>query len=119
MIRVVIGQRIREARIEKGLSQDKLGKIIGVSKVTICWYENNQRTPNLENFEKLANSLGVSCDYLLGREITVVAENSNYNIKISQKDLEILSELKSYKDVYRKLYDDPKRIAKLISKKLK
>lgn len=49
----MLGQRIKEARLSKGLSQEQLGNLIGVSKVTICWYESNTRTPSLENFEKL------------------------------------------------------------------
>lgn len=115
----MLGQKIREARLAKGLSQAQLGKIIGVSKVTISWYESNSRTPNLENFAKLTEALDMSCDYALGREITVVSENSEYSAKIAKKDLEILSALKKRKDVYAKLYEDPERTVELISRKLK
>jgi len=46
---MLIGERIRKARLEKGLSQEELGKIIDVSKVSICGYEKGTRTPTLEN----------------------------------------------------------------------
>lgn len=115
----MLGQRIKEARLAKGLSQAELGKLIGVSKVTICWYESNSRTPTLENFEKLIEVLEITADYALGREVSVVSEDSNYVVKIAKKDLEILSELKKHKSVYSKLYDDTIRTAELIDRKLK
>lgn len=115
----MIGQRIKEARTLKGLSQEALGDLIGVSKATISWYENNKRTPTLENFEKLIDVLNLNADYLLGKEISVIADNQNYGVRMSKNDLEILSELKKHKDVYTKLYADPKRTSELIARKLK
>ena len=41
---------IREA---KKMSQETLGKMLGVSKVSICGYETGTRTPNMSNFLKL------------------------------------------------------------------
>lgn len=115
----MLGQRIKEARLSKGLSQEQLGNLIGVSKVTICWYESNTRTPSLENFEKLVDVLEISADYALGKEINAVSEDSEYRVKIAKRDLEILSALKDQKDVYSKIYDDPTRTIELISRKLK
>ena len=115
----MLGQRIKEARMDKKLSQAELAKLIGVSKVTISWYESNSRTPSLENFEKLIDVLGISADYTLGREVSVVSENSTYTARVSKKDLEILAALKKHKDVYNKLYEDSDRTAELIDRKLK
>lgn len=115
----MLGQRIKDARLAKGLSQEQLGDLIGVSKVTICWYESNTRTPSLENFEKLVDALEISADYALGKEVTAVSENSEYKVKVAKKDLEILSALKAQRDVYNKLYEDPIRTSELISRKLK
>ena len=42
----MIGKRVRELRMEKGLSQQELGIAIGVTKVSICGYENGTRLPN-------------------------------------------------------------------------
>ena len=44
---MLIGKRIKELRIEKGLSQQQLGEIIGVTKVSVCGYENGSRVPTL------------------------------------------------------------------------
>ena len=41
------GLRLRKLREEKGLSQEELGKRIGVSKGSIYRYENNVQVPYL------------------------------------------------------------------------
>ena len=50
----VNGEKIRETRKALNLSQDKLAKLLDVSKVTICWYESGDRPPTLEHFLKLS-----------------------------------------------------------------
>jgi len=62
-----LGERLRMLRKEKGLTQEELGRIIGVEKSTISYYESNRSTPNDEIKAKLADFFGVSLDYLLGR----------------------------------------------------
>ena len=61
------GDRLRKLRQEKRLTQEQLGKIIHVSKVSISGYENGERSPDTENLTKLANYFDVTTDYLLGR----------------------------------------------------
>ena len=56
----MIGKRLKELRIQKGLSQQDLGDAIGVTKVSICGYENGTRLPNLEKLVSLAEKLEVS-----------------------------------------------------------
>lgn len=53
----MIGKRLKELRIQKGLSQQDLGDAIGVTKVSICGYENGTRLPNLEKLVSLAEEL--------------------------------------------------------------
>ena len=48
---MIIGNRLKKLRLSKGLNQQELGDLIGVTKVSICGYENGTRTPNLENFK--------------------------------------------------------------------
>ena len=47
---MLIGRRVKEARLEKKMSQEELGKMLGVTKVSICGYENGTRTPTMQNF---------------------------------------------------------------------
>lgn len=116
---LLMGQRIKEARKAKGLSQEQLGEILNVSKTTISWYESDSRTPTLEHFDKLTEVLDISADYLLGKEVIAVAEDNSYSVKIAKKDLEILSEIKKKKNIYGRLYNDASRTVELIERRLK
>lgn len=115
----MIGKRVRELRMEKGLSQQELGIIIGVTKVSVCGYENGTRLPNLEKLIKLAEALETTTDYLLGREVPVVnEENKTYIGSISYEDVCFISELRHYPNLYNKLLKDVKRSASIINKRL-
>jgi transcriptional regulator with XRE-family HTH domain len=47
---MIIGERIKKERIKRNLSQQQLGDMLGVSKVSICGYETGTRTPTMETF---------------------------------------------------------------------
>ena len=63
-----IGERIKNARIISKLTQNDLGKAVGVSGVAIMRYEKGLRTPNIKTLEDLSKVLNVSVGYLLGLE---------------------------------------------------
>ena len=117
---LVSGEKIREARKRLGFSQEALANELGVSKVTVCWYENGDRIPSLEHFLKLSDILELSLDEIVGREVNVVASDEDtYSAKLSKKDLEIINEIKGKKNLYKLLYADPRRTVELIERKLK
>ena len=55
-----IGAKIKSARIAKGLTQEELGKLVGVQKSAIAKYENG-RVVNIKRstLQGLANALGL------------------------------------------------------------
>ena len=115
----MIGKRLKEIRMRNGLSQQALGSLIGVTKVSICGYENGTRVPTMENLVKLADILNITVDYLLGREVTIMnEENKSYIGSISYEDVCLIMELRHYPNLYSKLLKDSKRSASLINKKL-
>lgn len=62
-----VGERIREAREAKDMSQEELGKACGTTKQTIYKYESGVVTNiPLDRIEKIADVLGVSAAYLVG-----------------------------------------------------
>ena len=61
--------RIREARKSKGLTMKALGKIVGCAEPTISLYETGQRQPDNDTLVKMADALGTTVDFLLGRGI--------------------------------------------------
>ena len=117
---MLIGKRIKDMRIEKGMSQQELGDMVGVTKVSVCGYENVTRPPSLETFCMLADIFETTTDYLLGREVPVVSEDGNEYIGVvSKDDIEIINEFRHYPNLYSKLIKDVKRYVALIVKKMR
>lgn len=63
----MIGDKIKEERLKKDMTQGELGKAIDVSASTIGMYEQNRRQPDIATLIKLSNFFNVSSDYLLSR----------------------------------------------------
>lgn len=116
----LLGQRLKTLRKEKNMTQSELGKLINVTKVSICCYEKGVRLPSLETLIDLSEIFKVSVDYLLGRDYYVVADNDSvYDIRISKEEILFIKELRKYNSLHKSIISDPKRIAELISKRLK
>lgn len=60
-----IGERIKERRKEKGLTQKQLAKELQLSQKQISKYENNESQPPIDQLQKLTEILEVSADWLL------------------------------------------------------
>lgn len=63
----MINEKLRKARIEKGLSQTELAKLIGVSRQTINMIENNDYNPMILLCLKICKILGKTLDELFWR----------------------------------------------------
>lgn len=59
-------ERLKDLRLEKGLSQRQLGKLVNISHVAIARWENESRIPNAETVVMFAKFFSVTTDYLLG-----------------------------------------------------
>ena len=59
-------ERLKELRLEKGLSQTQLAKETKLSQSAIGYWETSQRIPNADAVITLAKFFNVSTDYLLG-----------------------------------------------------
>ena len=64
----IFPQRLKELRLEKGLTQTELANMLGISQKSYSHWETGKNEPNLENLIKLADLLEVSLDWLFGRE---------------------------------------------------
>ena len=61
---MIIGDRLREMREEKKLSQGDIGKRTGLVRLYISRVENNHTVPNIETLEKMARALEVPMSQL-------------------------------------------------------
>lgn len=64
-----LGETIKALRIEKGLTQLQLAKMVGVSNGMISIWENNVNEPKASYLKALATALDVSVSVLLGEEL--------------------------------------------------
>jgi len=69
-------QRLKKARTDKGLSQTDLAKLVGIHYTQIGRYEKKGAQPSADILSKLANSLGVSSDFLTNGTSDDLAESS-------------------------------------------
>ncbi len=117
---MIIGSRLKIKRKELGLTQEELGRLIGVGKSAVCCYEKETRNPTLEGVIELIQVLGVGADYLLGSDsiIKTVSDKHPKYRSLTKEELMFIDELKKDKIVYEILFNDPKRGADLIKKKI-
>ena len=60
-------ERIRQVRTMRGITQEQLAEMADISRVMIGRYETTDQLPALDTLIRIADALGVSTDYLLGR----------------------------------------------------
>ena len=65
-----IGARIKQKRVESGLTQEKLSEMIGVGPSHMSHIESGSTVPSFEVFIAILNVLNCSADELLCREIS-------------------------------------------------
>ena len=63
----IFAERIRELRLEHGLTQEEVGEIIGVKRYSVYSYEKGRACPEMKGLVALADYFDVSMDYLAGR----------------------------------------------------
>ncbi len=61
-------ERLKELRMEKGLTQEKLSKETNISQTTISAYETRRNRPSDDIIVIFCKYFGVSADYILGLE---------------------------------------------------
>lgn len=117
---MIIGKRIKEARIKKKMSQEELGDLLGVTKVSVCGYEKGTRTPTMKTFLKLIEILDLDPNQLLGRDVRVITERDPYYaVRMAHEDIAIIAELKHYPKLHARLRNEPVRFFELLNRKLK
>lgn len=55
---VRFGMRLREIRLKKELSQERLAELAGLHRTYVSSVERGERNISLENIDRLANALG-------------------------------------------------------------
>ena len=115
---MILGYRLRELRKDSKMSQEDLGKLLGVTKVSISGYENGTRIPSLDILHGILDVFGISADYLLGRELNVVCEDDQVRtMLLSTSDIEIIREIRKDSRLFNTIASNPKRFFNSFNKK--
>ena len=71
-----IGAKLRRARNDAGLSQEKAAEALGVSRQTISNWETEKTYPDIVSVVRMSDLYAVSLDHLLKEEPTVKEPNA-------------------------------------------
>jgi transcriptional regulator with XRE-family HTH domain len=62
----MFADRLKEARVNSGHTQQSLGELLNVDAKQIWRWENGKNTPDADTTAQISQALQVSADYLLG-----------------------------------------------------
>ena len=91
---MTVGEAMRAAREEAGLTQGALAAITGISPTSLNQYENDKYLPRIDTAEMLADTLGISIDEYVGHgegerfkpDVTEVIKAQQYLKNAAVKD---------------------------------
>ena len=67
---MTFGEKIVFLRKSKGMSQDQLAELLGVTRQSVSKWERDEVVADTDRILALSKLFGVSCDYLLNDSIT-------------------------------------------------
>ena len=87
---MTIGEKLRQARNQAGLTQKELGERLGISQAAIGQFEKKDSNPTLDTIQKIANALGISIHKILDREdIHAIFDNYIDTVPPEGKSIEL------------------------------
>ena len=116
-VKLTIGERLKDLRVERKLTLEQLAAEVGISKSALDKYESdNGKDISPYSILVLADYYGVSCDYLMGRTETKNHPNTAlHELHLSDASIDVLktgkfnhrllSELICHKDFQRFMLD--------------
>lgn len=97
----IIGQRIRNYRTQKGLSQEKLAELAGCHPTYIGQLERGEKNATLESVEKIASAMDISMSELFDK----LGKNDGNNIAAKCYDLVASKNEAEQKQLYKMLQE--------------
>ena len=97
----IIGQRIRNYRTQKGLSQEKLAELAGCHPTYIGQLERGEKNATLESVEKIASAMDISLSELFDK----LGKSGSNNIAAKCYDLVASKNEAEQKQTYKMLQE--------------
>ena len=79
------GRNFKELRLRKGLTQDQIASLLGVSKSRISMYETGNRRPSFEMLELISDFFNVDMNILLGSDSSVFSSSDQVDSLFIEK----------------------------------
>jgi transcriptional regulator with XRE-family HTH domain len=76
----MIGENIKNLRIQKNLTQNDLAKILSVSRQAVCMWEAEKREVRVTMLKKIAKALDVPIDELINKKASSLAKKAKEKI---------------------------------------
>lgn len=102
-IKKIFGANIKELRISKNLTQEKLAELVDVDTSTITRIETGINFANCETFAKLCDIFSVPPAVLLAPKPQITLKEHNDNLKAILQLLQTCSP-DSLKDIYKIIF---------------
>lgn len=101
-----IGDRIKELRNARKMTQNEFADRINVTKSTVSAYENGTRLPSYDVLIKIARLFKVSTDNLLGYSEKSVVDVTGLTRKQINVIQDVITTYKRHNMLYQKMMDD-------------
>ena len=98
----MIGEKLKTLRKNRNLKQDDIAELFGITKGTVSNWENNRRTPNIQQLQRLSDFYGVSMDYF--------NEEEKKPVKIEVEVKEVIYKAKNLLNDENVSLDDKERL---------
>lgn len=98
---MTLGEKLKDAIIRFGLTQESLASLLNVSRQAITKWERNEEIPDISNLQELSSFFNLSIDYLLDNKSVL----PNLNVKIKLDKTKYKSKLSMYESVLNEYFD--------------
>ena len=110
-----VGEKIKEIRKSKGLTQKQLAEKIGIAEITIRKYEKGERQPSTEQLVSIVNALEVPVSQLMSNDEIIDLKLEQLHTMIDKyaagETSYLLNMLNPYKEILE-LYDQLNALGK-------
>lgn len=100
-----IAEKIKCTREQLGLTQEELGKLIGISKQSISSWEKGRNLPDILNIDKIANLSGKNLAEFFADTTNYQDYNLKLNADFTEKEKQIIYKIRSLNSERRKAFE--------------
>lgn len=94
-----VGTRLKNLRLEEGLSQRDLAELAGCSHQAIATLERNENIERIKLIKRLCNIFNISTDYLIS------GAYFDINNTLSMEEIQLILRYRSLSDYYKSMID--------------